>query len=274
MNFCMQCGNHLVASPMPSGWQPSDEPTAFFSGSPSTARDRNVETQTFDRNLLPNVPPAKSNKTLFLALGGIAALGLLLFAVVAAVIGYSYLSNRRKAIVNNPTPTPIRLINRSGSPLPSPDTPPIDSVPPQVSFTPPVEPTKKGTFTVYANGRWQLSEIDTVPLEQFRTVVQGLVDLNGIKTGVSSKGLTDAKTKSRRLYAEHPTGALLMRTRYADGKYSNIQPVTASPSVGLWQNFPDERGRLEFCVNDNAPEQNGGQFVVTATMTSVPKAKK
>ena len=145
---------------------------------------------------------------------------------------------------------------------------------PQLSITPPVEATKKGSFTVFANNGWQLSDIDVIPLEQFTTGVTGLVDLTGLKTGVSSKGLTDTATKSRRTYPEFPTGALLMRTHYADGKYSNVQPVTAPPSKGTWQNFPDERGRLEFCINDSAPEQNGGQFTVTVTMTSVPKAKK
>jgi hypothetical protein len=92
--------------------------------------------------------------------------------------------------------------------------------------------------------------------------------LAGIKNNVPVKGADDAKTKSRRIYAQYPTGALLMRTRYANGRYSNVQPLSASNS---WENFPDEIGKLEFCVNDNAPANNGGQFIVTVTMTSVPK---
>jgi hypothetical protein len=65
-----------------------------------------------------------------------------------------------------------------------------------------------------------------------------------------------------------------MRTRYADGKTSNTVAMTTNGANGSWENNPYEIGKLEFCINDNAPEQNGGQFIVTKTFTSVPKAKK
>ncbi len=54
-----------------------------------------------------------------------------------------------------------------------------------------------------------------------------------------------------------------MRTRYADGKYSKISIVKTKNSTGVWQNADDEHGKLEFCINDNAPEGNDGEFVVS-----------
>lgn len=278
MSFCLECGKPLAAAPMrfdlhDSGTQNQSAPDTAFNKSAETI----VGAQPFapaNFAAVPNSRP-KSNKKLFLVLGGIFSLFGMLLAAGALIVYFNW--KPKTAVVANPilTPAPTRGIadkSPSVSPSASPATSPSPT--PQVSFTPPVEPTKKGTFTVYANGGWQLSEIDTVPLENFRTSAAGLIDLAEIKTGVSTKGVNDAKTKSRRIYAEYPTGALMMRTRYADGKYSNVQPVTAAPSVGVWQNFPDERGRLEFCINDNAPEQNGGQFSVTKISTSVPKTKK
>lgn len=290
MSFCLQCGTPLAAAPMIFNLH--DSGAAQNQSAPDTVFNKSAETvigaQPFPTNFA-TVSPArpKSNKKIFLVLGGIFSLFGLLLVAGALIVYFNWKS--KSVVVNtaNVSPAPTRSIadkspspKSSVSPSVSPSASPRDSpsatplATPQVSFTPPVEPTKKGTFTVYANSGWQLSDIDTVPSENFRTSAQGLVDLAGLKTSVSTKGVADAKTKSRRIYAEYPTGALMMRTRYADGKYSNVQPVTAAPSVGVWQNFPDERGRLEFCINDNAPEENGGQFTVTVTMTSVPKAKK
>jgi hypothetical protein len=287
MRFCLQCGTPLAESPMvvnlhDSQTQNQSAPETVFNKSAETV----IGAQPFRANFqgTPNARP-KSSKKIFLVLGGVLALFALLGVTGAAIVFFNWNSNK-PLVVNNSTPTPSPttrgIADKSPSPkstaspsvspsLRSTETP---SATPEVSFTPPIEPTKKGTFTVYANGGWQLSDIDTVALENFKTSVEGLIDVAGIKTSVSSKGINDAKTKSRRIYAEYPTGALMMRTRYADGKYSNVQPVTAAPSLGVWQNFPDEQGKLEFCINDNAPEDNGGQFTVTVTMTSVPKAKK
>lgn len=279
MSFCLQCGTPLAAAPpvfnLPDGGVQNQS-------APDTAFNKSAETifggQQFTPASFAAVSRArpKSGKKILLVLGGVLSLFGLLIAAGALIVYFNWKS-KNVVVVGNPTPSPAPsrgLVSQSPSPKtsPSPSASPTES--PQVSFTPPVEPTKKGTFTVYANAGWQLSEINTVPLENFRTSAAGLIDLDNIKTGVSTKGVPDAKTKSRRIYAEYPTGALMMRTRYADGKYSNVQPVTAAPSVGVWQNFPEERGRLEFCVNDNAPERNGGQFTVTKTTTSVPKAKK
>ncbi len=285
MSFCLECGTSLANTPMRFNLHDSGTQNQ---SAPDTAFNKSAETIIGGSSFTPanfatvSTPRPKSNKKVFLVLGGVFSLLGMLLAAGALIVYFNW---KPKTVVANPTPTPAPTRGiadkspspkSSASPSVSPSASPTDSPPatPQVSFTPPIEPTKKGTFTVYANGGWQLSEIDTVPLENFRTSAAGLIDLSGIKTGVSTKGVTDAKSKSRRIYPEYPTGALMMRTRYADGKYSNVQPVTAAPSVGVWQNFPDERGRLEFCINDNAPEGNGGQFTVTKTSTSVPKAKK
>lgn len=276
MSFCLQCGRSLAAAP-----------ETVFNRSAETVFGRQPSAPANFANIpnvpnVPNVPNArpKSGKKIFLILGGVLSLFGLIVVAGVLIVFFNWKSKSVAVVNQSPTPQPTRGIADRPSPDPraivteSPAATPDATPTPMPAFTPPVEPTKKGTFTVYANGGWQLSELDTVPLESFRTTAAGLIDLADLKTGVSTKGLNDAKTKSRRIYAEHPTGALMMRTRYADGKYSNVQPVTAAPSVGSWQNFPDERGRLEFCINDNAPAENGGQFTVTKTSVSVPKAKK
>jgi hypothetical protein len=285
MSFCLQCGTPLADSPMvvnlhDSQTQNQSAPQTVFNKSAETV----IGAQPFrtDFQSSSTVRP-KSNKKIFLVISGILALFALLSVAGAAIVFFNW-NSKKPLVLNDSTPTPSPITRgiaekspspkSSASPSVSPRSSETPSATPEASFTPPIEPTKKGTFTVYANGGWQLSDIDTVALENFKTNVQGLIDVAGIKTSVSSKGITDPKTKSRRIFAEYPTGALMMRTRYADGKYSNVQPVTAAPSIGVWQNFPDEQGKLEFCINDNAPEENGGQFTVTVTMTSVPRAKK
>ena len=266
MSFCGQCGARFN-EPQNSPWNQGDIPTASFEETPTTVRPRNVETETFQRNSAVAEPP-KSNKKFFLILGGILALFFLLIAGIGGIGALFYYKSGQTVVVNNSNST-----NRNVEKLPSPNVSPERTATPQPAFTPPTEPTKKGTFTIYANTGWQLSDIDTVSREIFTTSVVGKIDLDGIKTGVSASGVTDAKTKSRRLYPEFPTGALLMRTRYADGKYSNIAAVTAGSATGQWQNYPGERGKIEFCINDNAPEKNGGQFTVTVNFIDAPKDK-
>lgn len=275
MSFCLDCGQPLAVS-QPPGWLGSDAPTTSFGESPTTVGNQSFETQTLPRNFAGATQP-KNSKKLFVILGGIAALILLLIAAGAAIVGYNYYAASKRVVTPTPSATPS--IGNKSTPNKTSSTPTVSptvavSPTPNVSFTPPTEPTKSGTFTVYANGGWQLSDIDTVALENFRTKVEGKIDVAGVKTGVSASGVSDTKSKSRRIYPEFPTGALVMRTRYADGKFSNVAAVSARGATGQWQNFPDERGKIEFCINDNSPGQNGGQFTVTVTMTSVPKAKK
>lgn len=264
MSFCGQCGVRFN-EPQNSTWNQGDIPTDSFVETPTMVRPRNLETETFQRNFSATAPP-KSNKKLFIIFGGIAALVVLLGGAV--VFGALFIFLQKPSEPSSPQ-IPLRANNNSVTPNVSSPT-----GTPQVSFTPPTEPTKKGSFTVYANKGWQLSDIDTVSRETFTTVVVGKIDLDNIKTGVSSSGVNDAKTKTRRLYPEYPTGALLMRTRYADGKFSNIAAVTAGSATGQWQNYPGERGKIEFCINDNTPEKNDGQFTVTVNFIDAPKDGK
>jgi hypothetical protein len=265
MSFCWECG-----TPLPAAFETNAKTEEFpaqsipstptvFSGNPTN------NPAGFTSNFQQPQPTKKSRKGLFLALGGVAALLFLGFITVAGVVVYNLIPAPSPNPVTSPTPWTIVK-------TPTPNINPTAT--PQVSFTPPTEPTKRGTFTVFANQGWQLSNIDTVPHEEFRTTVQGKIDISGIKTGVLAGGVNDAKTKSRRIYPEFPTGALLMRTRYADGKFSNVMATSANGANGNWRNYPDERGKIEFCINDNAPENNGGQFTVTKTLTRVPTGKK
>lgn len=286
MRFCLECGTPLPDAPLVINL--SDQPTESLSGGAATNFGAGRETETFAAgrgnaphnfgNFTASAPPPKSNKKLFLILGGLASLLVLLGVAGAAIVFYNYRQNR--IVSASPTPALAPTAKTGKSPTPkssaSPAATPSASPgkTPEASFTPPVEPTKKGTFTVNADEGWQLSDIDVVSLEKFRTNVQGAIDLSGIKSSVPPGGLTDAKTKSRRVYPEFPTGALLMRTRYADGKTSNTVSMTTNGANGNWENFPNETGKLEFCINDNSPAANGGQFIVTVTLTSVPKAKK
>jgi len=173
------------------------------------------------------------------------------------------------------TPTPVISSTRKPSPVPrksadigssnaSVETPEIEeTTAPDPNFTPPAKPTAQGVFNVKADKNWQLSNLDVVPNEKFVLLAVGNVNLGEIEKNVSPEGIADKKYQTRRLFPEFPVGALLMRTRYADGKYSKISAVATKNSTGIWQNAPDERGRLEFCINDNAPDDNAGVFVVS-----------
>ncbi len=272
MNFCTECGASLVSS-------------GESISRPQTTKNTQAEvTQAFRYN--PTVTPKPKSKALHVLIGIIVL--ILLFVSGGALVAYFAVKkvlelSDTNVQINNDTAnietknsnvssgdknTTVSNISSSGSP--SPYTQPSNTNP-VVSFTPPLSPTKVGTFTVYASGGWQLSDIDVVENEEFSTSVQGLIDLAGIKNNVTYAGVKDERTKSRRIYPEYPTGALLMRTRYADGKVSNVQAVYLSR---YWKNFPDEIGKLEFCVNDNSPENNGGQFIVTVKMISVPSSKR
>jgi cytoskeletal protein RodZ len=285
MRFCLECGTALTDAPMVINL--SDKPTESLSGGAPTNFGARRETETFvaGRGAVPHnlgnftaQPPPKSNKKLFLILGGLASLLVLLGVAGAAIVFYNYRQNKLVSASPTPTASPTAKTGKSPTPKTSATATPTPAESPEktpeASFTPPVEPTKKATFTVNADEGWQLSDIDVVSLEKFRTSVQGAIDLAGIKSSVPPAGLTDAKTKSRRVYPEFPTGALLMRTRYADGKTSNTVSMTTNGANGNWENYPNETGKLEFCINDNSPAANGGQFIVTVTMTGVPKAKK
>jgi len=277
MAYCLQCGR-----PFPA-WEKapdaSTDATVAMNSVPPTQFVAPSSTEAYKLKPSPYPPPPPQRKSrLGWILGGAGAFVVLMGILgIVLVGGYLYMSRTRMQEFppqppNNNYNSDVRLFTNSNSgtntnrgvPTSSPDAP---------SFSPPTVPTKTGSFTIYANTGWQLSDLETVGSEEFTTRATGLVDLAELKSNVGPKGLTDAASKSRRLIADFPTGALLMRTRYADGKFSNVQPVSAAPSNGNWQNFPEERGRLEFCVNDNVPQSNGGQFTVTLKMTKAPKPK-
>jgi len=87
--------------------------------------------------------------------------------------------------------------------------------------------------------------------------VSGRYDLDGIRDNVTAKGVSSHR--SRRVFSKFRTGALLMRTHYPDGRHSNIQAVTTGRD---WENFPDEKGHLEFMVNDKEFEGNYGTLQI------------
>ncbi|HKS28333.1 MAG TPA: zinc ribbon domain-containing protein [Pyrinomonadaceae bacterium] len=288
MRFCTNCGTPVTAGGQASGGQsgagssggydPNSE-TISFNAPPQTAVGFGAPTTPytappFTEPAAATPPPAKSKTGLIVGvIAGVLLLGVL---SVAAIGGYYYYSNSRDVAVNNgnnsnrqggldPDKKATPEANTNASPESSPEASPT---PRQQLFEPPTTPTKEGSFTVYANEAWQMSNIAVVPLEQFTTTVDGIVDISGVKTGVRAGGVSDAKFKSRRLFPEFPVGALIMRTRYADGRFSNMVAMGAR---GDWQNLPDERGMLEFIINDNAPQDNGGQFTIKVRFRSVPK---
>jgi hypothetical protein len=292
MRFCTNCGAALPEASASGAVVGTSDPnsleTLSLSADPQTAPTNWPNFGESFKEPAPPVAQAKKSKT-GLIIGVIAAVLLLGLAAIGAGLGYYFYSKSQTDVANgngnqggyipstgdnsNANANANKNANTKASPTasasPTPDASPENSQ----MFEPPTEPTKDAAFTVYANGDWQLSQIAVVPLEEFTTTVEGIVDLAGAKAGVGPGGTKDAQYKSRRLFQEWPTGALLMRTRYADGRFSNTVAVSAGASTGAWQNLPDERGMLEFRINDNTPQSNGGQFTIHAHLTKVPKSK-
>ncbi len=253
MNFCLECGIQLVGNPL------SAAKTEIL---PATGRS------------VPTVAlPKKKSRKYFWIFGGLASLLILLLLGFITTLYLTRRFGQNNASVKTPTPmiSPTRKSSPTprkaadvGSPNASVEPPETEeTIAPNPKFTPPTKPTARGVFNVEADKNWQLSNLDVVPNEKFVLLGMGSVNLREIGQGVSPEGIADRKHQSRRLFPEFPTGALLMRTRYADGKYSKISVVKTKNSTGVWQNAPDEHGKLEFCINDNAPEGNDGEFVVS-----------
>ena len=275
MRFCTNCGSPLTTSPSGSaaGYNPSQSETISFNAPPQTAIGMGTPTSPYSTAPPFTQSEPKKSKT-GMIVGLIAGALLLGILGVAGVAGYYYYSNTKNVATNNGNRNQ-RTLDPDTKPSPAPAnanaTPSSEPTPtpaPKQLFEPPTTPTKEASFTVYANEGWQMSNIAVVPLEEFNTTTEGIVDISGVKTGVRAGGVSDAKFKSRRLYPEFPVGAIIMRTRYADGRFSN---VVAAGTSGSWQNLPDERGMLEFIINDNAPKDNGGQFTIKIKLKSVPK---
>lgn len=273
MRFCTNCGAPLAGEASTPDSEAtvlatSNAETISFNATPQTSPGGRWPTAgvTFGTQTPPPFAPPERKRS-GMVIGIIAAVLLLGIIGIGGIGAWYYYSKSDTEVANNGG---LGLggdsKNKNGSPSPKPS--PSASPESKQLFEPPTVPTKEGTFTVYANAGWQMSNIAVVPLEEFTTTVDGIVDISGVKVGLRANGINDAQFKSRRLVPEFPTGALLMRTRYADGRYSNM---VAAKTSGNWQNLPDERGMLEFVINDNAPQNNGGQFTIRVKLTNVPK---
>jgi hypothetical protein len=127
MRFCLECGTPLPDAPIIVSWQ--DSGTQKQPNADTASFGQSIETQVGGRSGFPNnfpvtpaVPPSKprSNKKIFIVVGGIAALFLLVFAAGAAIIGYNLINNP-KPVVYNPTPTasPTGSVEKTPKPSPS-----------------------------------------------------------------------------------------------------------------------------------------------------------
>ncbi|MET0753524.1 MAG: zinc ribbon domain-containing protein [Pyrinomonadaceae bacterium] len=141
MRFCVECGTPLPDAPIVVnlGNQSNMETAAF----------KSTETQAGGKgafgnfpNQFSNVPPPKprSNKKIFLVVGGILALFLLVFIAGAAIIGYNMMKDE---VVKNPTPSPTASTSpaASTSPTKSPKSSPSPTDSPDDDDTP--VPTNK-----------------------------------------------------------------------------------------------------------------------------------
>ena len=273
MNFCSECGTMLKNVPQ------MVVPLETIQNLPDTADltdSLNAETETVvgNRYQPPSVPTIsaekpQNNKKIFAVFGGLFVVFSLIISAAGAML-YFYYQSQKQVIKVKPTPTRTPKKEKpptpkpSATPKPSPSETPEET--PELIFTPPTKPTRQGSFRIEADEEgWQLSEIETVPSQTFSTSVRGTIILDEIGENISPGGI--GSNKERRIYTQYPTGALLMRTRFANGKVSNIQPVAASD---MWENAPGERGRIEFLINDNSPENNEGEFIVSVTLVSVP----
>lgn len=279
MNYCLECGDDLPDTPQMV--VPLDTIDMHGAEKPSELVTENYEKETVVNNrfgVQQSIPTSqaqqfqqsksRSNTKLLLAIGG-GIFAVMAFIVVAALGMVLYTMQEQTPEPSRPivsktpqkddVPTPI-----PDDDLPPPPTPKVEDTPntdtDTITFPAPTSPTKKGTYTVKNVSGWQLSEIKTVGSQNFRVRSSGRIDLDEIKDNVSSKGVNGYE--DRRIYKEFRTGALLMRTHYPDGSHSIIQPVAAGE---YWQNEPDEKGKIEFLINDNSPESNSGDFTVTVT---------
>jgi hypothetical protein len=288
MNYCLECGNTL--SQEPQMVVPLE--TVDFSNSekPSEQVTENYEKETVVNSRFAVQPGVQtfhdqssqgtggSNTKLFLLVGGGLFALVMLIGVAAAGFVFYAIKNQEKppsrpVVSNTPEKTPVVenspdiIVNKTPDLTPEVEETP-DTTEETITFPTPENPTKSADYEIRSVLGWQLSDIETVPNENFTIKVSGRIDLDGIKDNVSVKGVKGFE--ERRVIEKFPTGALLMRTHYPDGRHSNIQAVSASQ---YWQNYKDETGKIEFLINDNSPENNSGEFIISFKMTDVPQAK-
>ncbi len=301
MNFCLECGDSLINEPrmvvpletvnMQTGEKPSEQVTEDYEKETVVnnfaLRGQSVQT-------IQQPKPQGNNSKLLLAIGGgLVALILLVFTGAAGIAFLAWQSQsekpKSKPLVSipkkspesspeiYPEETPEETPKEEPEPEEKPEEEPEETPQPTpitnptpeddiITFPTPKVPTKRATYRVNAKSGWQLSNIKTVPRENFRVRVSGRINLDGIKNRVSARGVSGHK--NRRIFKQFRTGALLMRTHYPNGKHSNIQPVSAGQ---YWQNYPNETGKIEFLVNDNAADYNSGNFKIRFEMINVPR---
>ena len=103
---------------------------------PTISVNRSI-TQVNNQYTPPNYPTGKSRKSntkIFLAVGGVLALLLLLFAGVAAIVVYNLMSDEKAELKPTPTPVSNRVIEK-------------DSPTPKSSATPKTKPTTETNTT-------------------------------------------------------------------------------------------------------------------------------
>ena len=233
-----------------------------------------------DKTVVSNRPSLSSRttsktgggrRTLKIVVGLIVAAVLLITFAAAGVAFAVYLSiinAEPRPIVSRPkTPRPKKTPRRvvSSTPKRTPTSTPQRKATPLIETDPDFRPTKRATFKVRSDSEWQLSKIRTVGNENFRVIATGRYELDDIRGSVSARGVSGHK--DRRLFKDFRTGALLMRTHFPDGSHSNIQAVSSGRD---WQNYPNEKGYLEFIVNDSEPEDNEGNLTIKFEMIDRP----
>jgi len=285
MNFCLECGSALAEIPkmvVPIEGAETEVLKASEIQTDSFEKETVVNNDRFGfKQSVPtyvhNQKTAESNTKIYVAIAGVVL--FLGFGVVAAATGIIYATwnaSEPKPLVSNPKSTPEVYESPAPTPIPDEDFPPMPPKNPTksptvnndvITFPTPKTPTKRGTFRVRNGSGWQLSEIKTVPSEDFRVLVKGKIKLGGgIGKYVGAQGIKGYE--DRRIHKEFPTGALLMRTHYPDGKHSNVQPVSLGQ---YWKNEPKETGKIEFIINDNSPDENTSNMTVTVTEVKLTK---
>lgn len=283
MSFCQECGSALPETPkmvVPIGaaeteaFRTSEINTDSFDDETVVNNDRFGFKQSVPTHV-HNAKPAGSNTKIYVAVAGVILfLGFGILAAAAGIIYATYSLSEPKPLVSNPKSTPEVYESPVPTPFPGDDFPPPAEKPKTtpnvnndvITFPTPKSPTRRGTYRMTSGNGWQLSKIETVPNEDFRVLVKGKIKLGGIGKYVSMRGIKGHE--SRRIHKEFPTGALLMRTHYPDGRHSGIQPVALGQ---YWKNDPNETGKIEFVINDNSPENNTGNMTVTVTEVKLAK---
>ena len=153
MRFCLECGTPLPDAPIIVNWQDSGTQkqsnidTASFGQTKETqvrgnwnyGQQQQQPPPNFGAQLPPPAARPRSNKKLFVAVGGIVALFLLVFGAGAAIIGYNILFPPKPT----PTPVPFASPTPNASPARSPKTSPSRS--PSATPTPDESPTPNKT---------------------------------------------------------------------------------------------------------------------------------